>query len=435
LGTTLAAALLLAGGEASSQRQRNGRSQPRKVLAGQGALGDWTTDAPGVRRRITTADMPAPYATRSADVFSKIVKRPEGAWPQVPNGFKVEEFAAGLSNPRLIRTAPNGDLFVAESQPGRVRVLRGTAGKAETSEIFAADLHQPFGIAFYPSGPDPRYIYVADTDAVLRFPYRNGDLKARGPAETIVPDLPGGGRLRGGGHWTRDIAFSRDGKKMFVSVGSQTNAWENPAAKEERRADILEYNPDGTGFRLYATGIRNAVGIAVNPLTGELWASVNERDALGDDLVPDYITRVKDGGFYGWPWYYIGPNQDPRHAGAHPELRARVIVPDVLLQSHSASLEMMFYGGRQFPRTYVGDAFAAEHGSWNRVRRTGYKVIRVPVRRGVPTGEYEDFMTGFVTAAGEVWGRPVGVAEGKDGALFVSDDGSNTIWRITYTGK
>src|SRR6202521_613603 len=272
LGTTFAAALLLAGGEAGSQQRRNGRSQPRKVLVGQGALGDWTTDAPGVRRRITTADMPPPYATRSADAGSRVVKRPEGAWPQVPAGFKVEEFAAGLSNPRLIRTAPNGDLFVAESQPGRVRVLRGAAGKAETSEIFAAGLHQPFGIAFYPPGPDPRYVYVGDTDAVLRFPYRNGDLKARGPAETIVPDLPGGGRLRGGGHWTRDLAFSRDGKKMFVSVGSQTNAWENPSAKEERRADILEYNPDGTSFRLYATGIRNAVGIAVNPGTGELWA-------------------------------------------------------------------------------------------------------------------------------------------------------------------
>src|SRR5258707_2999863 len=266
-GATLAAALLLAGGEAGSQQQRNGRSRPDKVLAGQGAMGDWTTDAPGVRRRITTADMPPPYATRSVDAGSRIVKRPEGAWPQVPNGFKVEEFAAGLSNPRLIRTAPNGDLFVAESQPGRVRVRRGTAEKAETSEIFAGDLHQPFGIAFYPPGPDPRYIYVADTDAVLRFPYRNGDLKARGPAETIVPDLPGGGRLRGGGHWTRDLAFSRDGKKMFVSVGSQTNAWENPSAKEERRGDILEYKPDGTRLRLYAADMRHAVRIVVQPLS------------------------------------------------------------------------------------------------------------------------------------------------------------------------
>jgi glucose/arabinose dehydrogenase len=439
----LGAAALLAVAEACSQQRPRGDqtqrrtppARPGQVLTGQGALGDWTTDAPGVRRRITPADMPAPYATRSVDSGSRVITRPAGAWPQVPAGFKVEEFAAGLSTPRLIRTAPNGDLFVAESYAGRVRVLRGAAGKAETSEVFAADLRQPFGIAFYPPGPDPQYVYVADTDAVLRFPYRNGDLKARGPAETVVPDLPGGGRLRGGGHWTRDVAFSPDGRRMFVSVGSLTNDYEDPDAAEERRADILEYTPEGTAPRLYATGIRNAVGIAVNPQTGDLWASVNERDGLGDDLVPDYITRVQDGGFYGWPWYYTGPNQDPRHRGEHPELRDRVLVPEVLIQSHSASLEMMFYEGGQFPREYVGDAFAAEHGSWNRSKRTGYKVIRVIVRGGAPTGEYEDFMTGFLTPAGEVWGRPVGVAEAKDGALFVSDDGSNTIWRVTYAGK
>ncbi|MDT5263343.1 MAG: hypothetical protein QOC61_2347 [Acidobacteriota bacterium] len=439
---TLAAALLVAAGDACSQQRheaQTGRHEqpatPGRVLAGQGAAGDWTTDAPGVRHRITPADLPKPYATRSVDAGSKLVKRPEGAWPQVPASFKVEEYAAGLATPRLIRTAPNGDLFVAESYAGRVRLLRGAAGKAETSEVFAADLHQPFGIAFYPPGPDPRYIYIADTDAVLRFPYRSGDLKARGPAETVVPDLPGGGRLRGGGHWTRDITFSLDGKKMFVSVGSLTNVYEDANAQEERRADILEYNPDGTGFRLYATGIRNAVGIAVNPLTGDLWASVNERDGLGDDLVPDYVTRVREGGFYGWPWYYTGPNQDPRHPGAPQELRDKVVVPDVLIQSHSASLEMMFYATGQFPSEYVGDAFAAEHGSWNRGKRTGYKVIRVLLRNGVPTGEYEDFMTGFVTPAGDVWGRPVGVAEAKDGSLFVSDDGSNTIWRVSYAGK
>jgi glucose/arabinose dehydrogenase len=442
LATLTSAALLVAVGDACSQQRHEAQTgrpaqpaTPGRVLAGQGAAGDWTTDAPGVRHRITPADLPQPYATRSVDAGSRVVKRPEGAWPQAPAGFKVEEYAAGLATPRLIRTAPNGDLFVAESYVGRVRVLRGAAGKAETSEVFAADLHQPFGIAFYPPGPDPRYIYVADTDAVLRFPYRSGDLKARGPAETVVPDLPGGGHLRGGGHWTRDIAFSLDGKKMFVSVGSLTNVYEEPNAQEERRADILEYNPDGTGFRLYATGIRNAVGVAVNPLTGDLWASVNERDGLGDDLVPDYVTRVREGGVYGWPWYYIGPNQDPRHKGEHPELRDKVVVPDVLIQSHSASLEMMFYAAGQFPSEYVGDAFAAEHGSWNRGKRTGYKVIRVLLRNGAPTGEYEDFMTGFVTPSGEVWGRPVGVAEAKDGSLFVSDDGSNTIWRVSYAGK
>jgi len=439
---TLAAALAPLGLEACAQRRGAekpvaGKKAPGGLLTGQGAFGDWTTDAPGVRRRITAADLPKPYATRSVDAGSRVVARPEGAWPKVPAGFKVEEFATGLRNPRLIRTAPNGDLFVAESYPGRVRVLRGAAGagKVETVELFAEGLRRPFGIAFYPPGDNPTHVYVANTDSVVRFPYKSGDTKARGPAEVVVPDLPGGGQLRGGGHWTRDVAFSPDGRRMFVSVGSLTNVWEEASANEERRATILSYNPDGTGYRLYASGIRNAVGLAVHPRTGELWCSVNERDGLGDDLVPDYVTRVREGGFYGWPWFYIGPNQDPRHAGAHPELRDKVIVPDVLLQSHSASLEMVFYTGAQFPRGYANDAFAAQHGSWNRARRTGYKVIRVPQREGVPTGEYEDFMTGFVTPDGDVWGRPVGVAVGRDGALFVSDDGSNTVWRVSYEGR
>jgi glucose/arabinose dehydrogenase len=435
----LAAAWATGWGESFARQQRAGQSPTARgrVLTGQGAFGDWTTDAPGVRRRITAADLPQPYATRAVDAGSRVVARPEGAWPKTPDGFKVEEFAARLENPRLIRTAPNGDLFVAESLPGRVRVLRAAAGagKAEAVEVFAEGLRRPFGIAFYPPGPEPRYVYVANTDSVVRFPYRAGDLKARGAAEVVVSNLPGGGQLRGGGHWTRDVAFSLDGQRMFVSVGSLTNVWERPEAKEERRATILEFKPDGTGERIYASGIRNAVGIAVHPKTGEVWASVNERDGLGDDLVPDYVTRVKEGGFYGWPWFYIGANQDPRHPGSHPELRGKVIVPDVLLQSHSASLEMAFYTGGQFPREYEGDAFAAQHGSWNRAKRTGYKVIRVPLKDGVPTGEYEDFLTGFVTPTGEVWGRPVGVAVAKDGALFVSDDGSNTVWRVSYAGR
>jgi glucose/arabinose dehydrogenase len=434
-----ASAWVFVSGDVFARQRRAGRpAQARvRVLTGQGAFGDWTSDAPGVRRRITAADLPRPYATRSVDAGSRVVPRPEGVWPKAPAGFKVEEFAAGLQNPRLIRTAPNGDLFVAESRPGRVRVLRAApgAGKAETNEIFAEGLRRPFGIAFYPAGPEPRYVYVANTDSVVRFPYRSGDLKARGPAETVVANLPGGGQLRGGGHWTRDIAFSNDGRRMFVSVGSLTNVWENAAANEERRATILEFKPDGTGERIFASGIRNAVGIAVHPRTGELWASVNERDGLGDDLVPDYVTRVRDGGFYGWPWFYLGPNQDPRHPGARPELRPKVIAPDVLLQSHSASLEMAFYTGHQFPREYEHDAFAAQHGSWNRARRTGYKVVRVPQRNGVPTGEYEDFLTGFVTPEGQVWGRPVGVAVARDGALFVSDDGSNAVWRVSYAGR
>ncbi len=440
-------AALLAGGASGFAGTCGRAAEPRHpaiarpaagVLTGQAALGDWTTDAPGVRRRITTADLPPPYDTPSVDRGPRVVSRPDGAWPRVPPGFTVTEFATGLDNPREIITAPNGDLFVAESGPGRVKVLRDADGdgKPEVIQLFASGLEQPFGLAFYPPGPNPRYLYVGNTGSVVRLAYKNGDLKARGAPEMVVPDIPNGGRLRGGGHWTRDVRFSPDGRKMYVSVGSASNVAENSQeeAREFHRADILEYNPDGSGFRLFATGIRNAVGLAVHPDTGELWASVNERDGLGDHLPPDYITHVRDGGFYGWPWYYIGAHQDPRHQGAHPELRDKVIVPDVLVQSHSASLEMTFYTGQQFPRDYHHDAFAAEHGSWNRARRTGYKVARVPLRNGKATGEYEDFMTGFVTADGDVWGRPVGVTVAKDGALIVTDDGGNLVWRVSYTG-
>lgn len=248
-----------------------------------------------------------------------------------------------------------------------------------------------------------------------------------------MPNLPGGGRLRGGGHWTRDVVFSTDGQKMFVSVGSLTNDSDGP--QEKNRADILQYNPDGSGFRIFASGLRNAVGLAINPTTGQLWASVNERDGLGDNLPPDYITHVQDGGFYGWPWYYIGNHPDPNHLGKHPELAAKVIVPDVLIQAHSASLCMCFYTGKQFPAEYRGDAFAAEHGSWNRARRTGYKIIRVPMKDGKATGEYEDFVTGFVTENGDVWGRPVGITVAADGALLFSDDGGQRIWRVRWLGR
>ena len=407
------------------------------VLTGQGASGNWTSDAPGMRHHVTSADLPKPFATASVDNGPHLVSRPAQAWPHVKAGFKVDLFLTGLDNPRLIRTAPNGDIFVAESSPGRIRVLRAADGAdhPEINEVFVSGLEKPFGIAFYPPGPNPQYVYICNTGAVIRFPYQSGDTKARGPQETVVPDIPSGGLLRGGGHWTRDIAFSSDGRKMYISVGSHSNVFEHPDESEDRRADILEYNPDGSGFRIFASGIRNAVGIAIDPQTGRLWASVNERDGLGDDLVPDYITRIKDGGFYGWPWYYLGSNQDPRHSGEHPEMRDKVLVPDVLLQSHSASLEMTFYTGRQFPKEYTNDAFACEHGSWNRSFRTGYKLIRVPLHKGVPTGEYEDFMTGFVTPDGNVWGRPVGVTVARDGSLLVTDDAGNAIWRISFVGK
>ena len=362
---------------------------------------------------------------------------PKNAWPQAPAGFKVDLYASDLNNPREIRTAPNGDLFVAESEPGDVKVFRGTGsdGRAAQVEVFASSLKKPFGIAFYPPVPNPQWVYIGNTDSVVRFPYKNGDLKATGSPQKIA-DLPGGGRLRGGGHWTRDIIFTRDGKRMLVSVGSLTNVHENPDVNEDRRAAILSYDPDGKNYRLFASGIRNCVGIATNPKTGEIWCSVNERDNIGDDLPPEYITHVQDGGFYGWPWYYIGGHQDPRHKGKHPELKDKVIVPDVLVQPHNASLEMLFYEGKQFPEKYHGDIFAAEHGSWNRKLRSGYEVVRVPLHQtGHATGEYEDFLTGFVTQDGQVWGRPVGVAVAPDGSLLVSDDGSESIWRVSYAGK
>jgi glucose/arabinose dehydrogenase len=407
--------------------------------AGTSPFVDYRGQRPGAVHKILPSDLPAPFASKSADNHADVIDRPKDAWPQAPAGFKVQLYASGLVNPRLIRIAPNGDVFVAESRPGMLRVFRGVDadGKAKQSGVFARDLRGPFGIAFHPPGGQPQWLYVANTDSVVRYPYRSGDLEARGAPETIVRDLPGGGRLRGGGHWTRDIVFSRDGKKMYVSVGSASNVNDpddHPA--EFHRADILEFNADGSGIRVYAYGIRNAVGIAVNPRTGALWASVNERDELGDNLVPDYITQVREGGFYGWPWFYIGANQDPRHPGKHPELKDKVIVPDVLLQPHHASLQMLFYDGKQFPAQYQGDIFAAEHGSWNRATRLGYEVIRVPLhQRDRATGEYEDFLTGFVTEDGKVWGRPVGVAVAADGALLVTDDGSKSIWRVSYQAK
>jgi glucose/arabinose dehydrogenase len=410
-----------------------GAQAPKSVI-----FADFRNQAPGIVHKITVADLPAPYATESIDNGPNMVPRPKDAWPQTLPGFKVNLFAEGLNNPREIRAAPNGDVFLAESDPGNIKVFRGIGkdGKPERAEAFATGLNKPFGIAFYPLGPNPQWIYIGNTDAVVRFPYQNGDLKARGPQQKIA-DLPGGGRLRGGGHWTRDITFSQDGKKMLVSVGSHSNVDDtdnNPV--EFHRADVLEFNPDGSGERVYAWGIRNCVGIATNPITGEIWCSTNERDAIGDNLPPDYITHIQDGGFYGWPWYYIGGHQDPRHQGKHPELKDKVIVPDVLVQPHNASLEMLFYEGKQFPAEYRGDIFASEHGSWNRHSRSGYEVIRVPLHQtGHANGEYEDFLTGFVRPDGEVWGRPVGVAVASDGSLLVSDDGTNSVWRVSYTGK
>jgi glucose/arabinose dehydrogenase len=411
------------------------------VLTGQAAFTDALQESPGIRRHLTVADLPAAAPEQSVDNGPTLVPRPDSAWPIAPKGFKVDLYATGLDNPRLIRTAPNGDLFLAESETGKIKVFRGVAsnGKASQVSVFATGLHQPFGIAFYPAGPNPKWVYIGDTDGIVRFPYKSGDLTASGPAEHLA-DLPGGGRLRGGGHWTRDVVFSRDGTKLFASVGSHSNVDDSDTHPEEfHRADVLEFTPEGKFVKVYAWGLRNCVGEAINPITGELWCSTNERDAIGDNLPPDYVTHVQEDGFYGWPWYYMGgPNggiQDPRHPGKHPELQSKVITPDILVNPHFASLEMLFYEGNQFPSEFKGDGFAAEHGSWNRALRAGYEVIRLPMRNGHATGEYEDFLTGFVTSNGQVWGRPVGVSVAKDGSLFVSDDGSRSIWHVSYVGK
>ena len=392
---------------------------------------DFRYEAPGKLRKITAADLPQPYASPSAGNGPRTVARPANALPQAPPGFKVTIFASGIPAPRLLRTAPNGDVFAALTAAGKIAVFRGIGadGKAEKSTIFASGMNKPFGIAFYPTGPDPKFIYVGNTDAVVRIPYSNGDLEARGTPQHIA-DLPSGG------HSTRDIQFSPDGRIMYVSVGSASNVDDpDTTVTEKRRADILAFDPEGGGQRVFAYGIRNPVGIAVQPKTGTLWCSVNERDGLGDNLVPDYITHVEEGGFYGWPWWYIGAHQDPRHAGKRRDLMGKVIVPDVLLQPHSASLQLTFYDGTQFPADYRGDIFAAEHGSWNRSTRAGYEVIRVPLHQsGRASGEYEDFLTGFVLDSGEVWGRPVGVTVAPDGSLLVSDDASNTIWRVSHAG-
>jgi glucose/arabinose dehydrogenase len=436
--------------------------QAQQTITGQAAFADYTQQKPGVRRKITVADLPEPNPSESVDNGPTVVQRPESAWPIAPAGFKVQLYAGGdaatpmqrsenkqqthaptsgtFVMPRIIHAAPNGDLFVADSQAGSILVLRGVtaAGKAATISTYATGLDHPFGIAFYPAGANPQWIYVGNATTVVRFAYKSGDMKAAHAPETIVPDLPGYAQLRGGGHWTRDVVFSADGKHMLVSVGSGSNA-DDPDThpREFHRADVLEYTPEGKFVEVYAYGLRNCVGEAINSVTGQLWCSTNERDALGNNLVPDYVTSVKEGGFYGWPWFYMGGHQDPRLMGTHPELKSKVITPDVLVQPHMASLGMTFYptSKSMFPSQYDGDGFAAEHGSWNRKNRGGYEVIRIPMKNGKATGEYEDFLTGFVTPDGQVWGRPVGVAVGHDGALYVTDDGSRSVWRVTYTGK
>lgn len=423
---------------------------------GAAAFGDWRTDSPGVVRHITAADLPAPFATHpTASPPAEVTKPADGTLRTLP-GFTVAAFAK-LDHPRQIRVAPNGDVFVAETNAGRITVLRAPdgGGTPTATEVFAAGLDQPFGIAFYPAGGHPKYVYVANNNAVVRFTYTIGDLKAVGAPQIVVAKLAG----TTGGHTTRDIDFSRDGRRMLVSVGSGSNlaegmpaktpanakAWEadhmlgSAWGREADRANVLSFDPDGGTRMILASGIRNCVSMRVNPVTGDPWCVVNERDSLGDDVPPDYVTRVQAKGFYGWPWYYIGDHEDPRLKGQRPDLLGKAITPDVLIQPHSAPLGLTFYtarnGASAFPASYRGDAFVTLHGSWNRSKRAGYKLVRLQVKNGVPTGTYEDFLTGFVADDRGVWGRPVGVAVAHDGALLVTDDGGSVIWRVAYAAK
>jgi glucose/arabinose dehydrogenase len=385
----------------------------------------------GDRIVITPSSLPKPFETKAVANGPRSAPAPAGAALAVPAGFEVKVFAEGdFQNPRWMIEGANGDLFLADSRANNVVLLRdtnkdGRIDNATERFVFATGLNQPFGLAIQAG-----WFYIANTSTVVRFKYEVGQTSLTGEGEKII-DLPGQGYRQ---HWTRNLLFSRDGRKLFVSVGSESNVSEEP---EPRRAAISEYNPDGTGHRIFASGIRNPIGLAWNPVSGQLWTAVNERDGLGDDLVPDYVTSVKDGGFYGWPYAYIGSNEEPRLKGKRPDLVAKAIVPDVLVEPHAAALGLTFYNGRMFPKEYVGDAFVALHGSWNRALRSGYKVVRIPFKNGKPEGGYENFMTGWVPdeKGREVWGRPVGVTVIRDGSLLVVDDGGNKVWRITYNGR
>jgi glucose/arabinose dehydrogenase/cytochrome c2 len=415
---------------------------------------NWRLDAPGLVHRISIASLPPPFATASARNNSSVVPKPASATLAVPAGFQIEPFANGLAGPRKMLVAPNGDILVTELLGGRVTVLHPTPDgrRVAGTDVYLTGLKQPFGLAFFPNAQNPHWLYVAETNRVTRYAYQIGDLKPRGKTQIVVPQLPSGV-----GHSTRDIAFSPDGKQLFVSVGSGSNVAEAMSKKtpaeiksweakhglgaawdiETNRAAVLVFDAASPAAPvIFATGIRNCVSLTVQPVNGALWCTTNERDALGDDLVPDYSTRVKRGGFYGWPWYYLGSNEDPRLKGDRPDLAGKVSVPDVLYQAHSASLSMTFYkasrGKSAFPSAFVGDAFVGLHGSWNRSLRTGYKLVRVHMKNGEPTGDYEDFVTGFVVDDGHVWGRPVATTELKDGSLLMSEDGGNVIFRISY---
>lgn len=411
--TSIAFSFLSCNGQVSKQEKKESSKQGDVVV--KTAIGDLT--------------LPAPYSSESVTKRSQMKEWPADVTPKAPEGFVVTKFADGLKNPRWTYIAPNNDIFVVESSTfksaNQITVFRDKEndGVFETREIFKQGLNMPFGMLILGN-----YFYIANTDGLYRFPYKPGDLKLNGNGEKIL-ELPAGGYNN---HWTRNLLASPDGSKIYVSVGSASNNAEHGMEVETRRANILEINPDGTGEKIYASGLRNPVGMDWNPVNNELWTAVNERDDLGDELVPDYVTSVKRGGFYGWPYSYYGQIEDPRMKGQGKELVAKAIIPDVSVGAHTASLGFAFYNKQSFPPEYRNGAFVGQHGSWNRSKLSGYKVLFVPFKNGKPSGKPIDFLTGFIAneEKAEVYGRPVAVTVMKDGSLLVNDDSGNTIWKV-----
>ena len=399
-----------------------------------------------VKTAVEEVTLPDPFATPSARNNSKTIGWTDNKTPVAPKGYTVTKFASGLDNPRWMYVAPNGDIFVAEAntvsdgfkKTGIESNSRNTSkncilllrdanhdGVPEMQQLFLSDLNRPFGILIL-NGK----FYVGNTDGVWMYPYETGQTQMTAQGTKIL-DLPGSGYNN---HWTRNLLASRDGKKIYVTVGSSSNVAEHGIEYEKRRANILEINPDGSGEKIYAGGLRNPIGLAWQPGTNILWTAVNERDELGDELVPDYTTSVKEGGFYGWPYAYFGKHEDPRRKGERPDLVEETLVPDVSLGSHTASLGIAFDDKNYFSSKYNGGLFIAQHGSWNRSVLTGYKVVFVPFKNGKPSGPMQDFLTGFIAdeSKSKVYGRPVGVVFAQDGSMLVTDDSGNTIWRVTY---
>jgi glucose/arabinose dehydrogenase len=371
--------------------------------------------------------LPPPFHSPSVNNRPTVISRPDGVRLQLPKGFTVDEFATGFKMPRYMALGPSNEVLVTDAVPktGAVHVLldRNKDGKADERKTILENLNRPYGLAFWKG-----WLYVGEVDAVKRYPYDAKAMSAGAPEKIL--DLS----CCATGHWTRSLLFDARGEKLYVGIGSQSNV--SPGDPEVRAA-IVRINPDGTGREIVASGTRNPIGLAWFPGSATLWAAVQERDLIGDDLVPDYFTAIKPGGFYGWPFAYIGPNEDPRNQGQRPDLVAKTITPDVILDAHVAVLDARFYTGRMFPAKYRGGAFLAYHGSWNRAQRVGYSVVYVPFGKdGRPAGPVEDFLTGFMLAPEkkEVWGRPVGLLQMPDGSLLVSDDGGNKLWRVSYQG-